>query len=220
MVQDEVVVNNLVEGLVENQIRVCNYRDVKQYVSVVDEAGTQKVRIADTVMRKALLSLQEKEAQKWLSTADKTPEATKAFAKSQKSLLKAIQLPDASEKKTKAVKAVVAPLSAPNLTGLDQRLLQFATASATHQQDRRVVQSFAPDTVVNTVRFEATSADSHVVIPKPSQFADYFARMLAKDRGSSGSPGRGVAIPKTKPTNFDHIGTQRSWILMSNLCHL
>jgi hypothetical protein len=55
------------------------------------------------------------------------------------------------------------------------------------------------------VRFEATSADSHVVIPKPSQFADYFAWMLAKDRGLSGSPGGGVAIPKAKPTNFDHV---------------
>jgi hypothetical protein len=48
VVQEEVVVSNLMGRIAENQIRVCNYRDVKQYVSVV--------------MRKALLSLKEKEA--------------------------------------------------------------------------------------------------------------------------------------------------------------
>jgi hypothetical protein len=43
-------------------------------------------------MRKALLSLKEKEAQELLSTVDKSPEATKAFAKSSKSLFRALKL--------------------------------------------------------------------------------------------------------------------------------
>ena len=129
---------------------------------------------------------------------------------------------DASGKKTKAVKAIVTPLAATTPTGLDQRLLQFVTASAT-QQDRGVVQSFAPDTVVNTVRFEATPADSTVVIPKPSQFTEYFARMLTKDHGFS--VGGGVVVPPAKLTNFDHVewlyyGTPRNWIPMLNPCHL